>query len=347
MYFLDLYLLNQIKYCLEIWGTDYDKIKQTCLLAEKLGYYGFFYGESLTDLDLDCWTVLSTLVPITKTIKLGPVITYILPNYRSIPLLAKQSISFQDISDGRLELRTGSGSTLQFASSWWHPYGIDYPIASKRISIFEEGIQLLLKYFGKSNVLESEENGSSPFARDLFTILDNNDDWEAIYHNGKSHKEVGSIMIKPKINIPITIAAKSKRMMKIAAKYADIWECSYLSRTKFSLKNSQFSEILGLKNEGYLDLDKSASHPKRSIELDVIIADSDQELEYKKKIFALERRPGASNQITSKGLVGTPLDVKTKVKEYINRGIDQFFLAFQDPFDEKSIELFINTVNRI
>ncbi len=346
MYFLDLYLLNQIKYCLEIWGTDYDKIKQTCLLVEKLGYYGFFYGESLTNLDLDCWTVLSTLVPITKTIRLGPVITYILPNYRSIPLLAKQSISFQDISAGRLELRTGSGATLQYASSWWHPYGIDYPIASKRISIFEECIQLLLKYFGKSNVLKNEEN-SSRFARDLFTILENNTDWEAVYHNGKFHKEVGSIMIKPKINIPITIAAKSKRMMKIAARYADIWECSYLSPTEFSLKNSQFSEILKFKNESSLGLHKSSNHIKRSMELDVIIADSDQELEYKKKNLALERGPGASNHITSKGLVGTPIDVKTKVNEYINRGIDQFFLAFQDPFDEKSIELFINTVNRI
>jgi len=31
--------LNDIHYCLEIWGTDYEKIKQTCLLAEELGYY--------------------------------------------------------------------------------------------------------------------------------------------------------------------------------------------------------------------------------------------------------------------------------------------------------------------
>ena len=46
-----------MRLCLEVWGKDYNKIKETCLLAEKLGYYGFYYGESLADIDLDCWTV--------------------------------------------------------------------------------------------------------------------------------------------------------------------------------------------------------------------------------------------------------------------------------------------------
>ncbi len=102
---------EEISFCLEIWGTDYNKIKDTCKLAEDLGYYGFFYGESLTNLDLDCWTVLSSLASLTTKIKLGPVITYFLPEYRSIALIAKQAITFQEISGGRLEFRTGAGAT--------------------------------------------------------------------------------------------------------------------------------------------------------------------------------------------------------------------------------------------
>jgi alkanesulfonate monooxygenase SsuD/methylene tetrahydromethanopterin reductase-like flavin-dependent oxidoreductase (luciferase family) len=97
-------------FCLEIWGLEYNKIKNTCLLAEKLGYYGLYYGESLTDLDLDCWTILSALLYLTRTIKLGPVIAYLLPPYRSIGLIAKQAITFQEIFGGRLELRTGVGA---------------------------------------------------------------------------------------------------------------------------------------------------------------------------------------------------------------------------------------------
>jgi len=41
----------------------------------------------------------------------------------------------------------------------------------------------------------------------------------------------------------------------------------------------------------------------KSIELDVIIADSDSDLEYKKRIFAMERGPGVAHQILKHGLV--------------------------------------------
>ena len=100
-------------FCLEIWGTDYNKIKETCLLAEKLGYHGFYYGESLTDIDLDCWTIVSNLSAMTHKIKLGSVIAYILPQYRNISLLAKQALTVQEISNGRLGFRTGVGATPQ------------------------------------------------------------------------------------------------------------------------------------------------------------------------------------------------------------------------------------------
>ena len=43
-----------MQFCLEVWGTNYKKIKDTCRLAEELGYYGFYYGESLAEIELDC-----------------------------------------------------------------------------------------------------------------------------------------------------------------------------------------------------------------------------------------------------------------------------------------------------
>lgn len=68
-----------MRFCLEVWGTDYKRIRDTCLLAEDLGYYGFYYGESLSEIDLDCWSVLAGLSAQTNSIKLGPVITYLIP----------------------------------------------------------------------------------------------------------------------------------------------------------------------------------------------------------------------------------------------------------------------------
>lgn len=313
---------EEVSFCLEIWGTDYNKIKDACILAEDLGYYGFFYGESLADLDLDSWTVISALSSLTTKIKLGPVITYLLPQYRGIALIAKQAITLQEISGGRLELRTGAGATLQYATQWWYPYGIEYPEKGKRVSILNEGIHVL-KMLLENNGSVSPIPSSVTFKGDYFKI------------NGASFN-------KPAKKIPITIAAKKNQMMRIAAKYADIWESSYLSPMKFSSLNAHFEGLVTALKEG----DDKYDHRKilRSIELDVLIAESESELEYKKRIFAMERGPAVYNQILNNGLVGTPDNISKRVKEYTEAGINQFFLAFQDPFDFKALELFMHTV---
>lgn len=273
-------------------------------MAEKLGYYGFYYGESLADLDLDCWTVLSSLSSITKQIKLGPVITYLFPQYRNISLLAKQAVTFQKISEGRLEFRTGAGATLQYATQWWYPYGIEYPKGKERVSILEEGLQVLQMLWNNSTVR----------------------------FNGNFFKVNDATLQHPSKYIPITIAAKRKKMMGIAARFADIWEASYLSPEKFHKLNLDF-------DNAFKEFNRTVS---KSIELDVIIADSDSDLNYKEKIFAMERGPSVFNQILRNGLVGKPEDIAERVKEYVHAGVEQFFLAFQDPFDSKALELFMD-----
>jgi alkanesulfonate monooxygenase SsuD/methylene tetrahydromethanopterin reductase-like flavin-dependent oxidoreductase (luciferase family) len=320
-------------------GTNHDKINETCILAERLGYYGFYYGEALADIDLDCWTVISNLISLTNKIKLGPVITYLYPQYRSIALLAKQAATFQEISNGRLEFRTGAGATLQYAIQWWHPYGIDYPKEAERVSMLEEGLQVLKMLWNQqdSNMNKRPSTLSS------------------VHHNGKYFKINGaspfnldsSDTITGK-RIPITIAAKRKHMLNLAARFADIWEASYLSPQEFSKLNVEFermhrrpsNEVENTNNRD--NTNRTRIITSKSIELDVIIAESDSNLEYKKKIFAMERGPGVYNQILKQGLIGTPEKVAARVKEYTDAGINQFFLAFQNPFDLKALELFMD-----
>ena len=303
------------RFCLEVWGTEYSKIKEICLLAEKLGYYGFYYGESLADIDLDCWTIISNLSAITRKIKLGPVITYLLPQYRNISLLAKQALTMQDISNNRFEFRTGAGATLQWATQWWHPYGIDYPNNAERVSLLEEGIQLL-------SLLWS--NPSTTF-------------------EGRHFKVKDAALLKKQTQfdaIPKTIAAKKDRTMRIAAKYAHLWECSYLTPEQFTTLSEKFESIYKEANQNG---DRKIA---RSIELDVIISDSNSDLEYKKKIFAMERGPAVANQMLKHGLVGTPEEIRERLKQYTDAGVEQFLLAFQDPLDTKATELFVDAIDR-
>ena len=303
-------------FCLEVWGTDYNKIKSTCILAEKLGYDGFYYGESLADIDLDCWSILSNLSAITNKIKLGPVITYLFPQYRNIFLLAKQAITLQEISNGRLEFRTGAGATLQWASHWWHPYGIDYPTTAERVSILEEGIQVL-------DILWNKQRTTT-----------------AVSFEGKYFKLKGAATLqKNQKRIPLTISAKRNKTMQIAAKYADVWESSYITPEQFASLNKRFDDI---SNQNNSNVDNRSKKISKSIELDVIISDSDSDLEYRKRIFAIERGPGvAHHQILKHGFVGKPDEIAEKLKDYTNAGVDQFFLAFQDPFDHNALDLFM------
>jgi alkanesulfonate monooxygenase SsuD/methylene tetrahydromethanopterin reductase-like flavin-dependent oxidoreductase (luciferase family) len=297
-----------MQFCLEVWGTDYAKIKETCLLAEKLEYHGFYYGESLAEIDLDCWSIISNLSAITKTIKLGPVITYLIPRYRNITLLAKEAATVQEISNGRLEFRTGAGATRNYAVQWWYPYGIDYPDPKDRVSLLDEGLEVLRLLWIKSNV----------------------------YFSGKYYRINGASLKNPNKPISITVAAKGNKMIQLALKHADIWESSYLSPEQFAAVNLKFEETSREQ--------KVTKKIAKSIELDVIIANSDSELEYKKRLFSMERGPAILNQILRHSLVGKPGDIAQKVREYIDAGVEQFFLAFQDPFDYEAIQLFMNTV---
>jgi alkanesulfonate monooxygenase SsuD/methylene tetrahydromethanopterin reductase-like flavin-dependent oxidoreductase (luciferase family) len=220
------------------------------------------------------------------------------------------------VSKSRKSWRTGAGATLQWSSQWWHPYGIDYPNNAERVSILEEGVQILHTLWNKPTV----------------------------NFDGKYFKVKGATLQKAisQKNIPVTIAAKRNKTMQIAAKYADIWESSYITPEQFASLNKKFDEISKeFNNNGG---NRSKKIITKSIELDVIIADSDSDLEYKKRIFAMERGPGVAHQILNHGLVGKPDKITEKLKEYTNAGVDQFFLAFQDPFDHKALDLFMKAI---
>jgi alkanesulfonate monooxygenase SsuD/methylene tetrahydromethanopterin reductase-like flavin-dependent oxidoreductase (luciferase family) len=300
-----------MQFCLEIWGTDFEKIREVCTLAERLGYYGFFYGESLSKIDLDCWTVLSSLVPTTNTIKLGPVITYLFPQYRSLALLAKQALTLHEISDGRLEFRTGTGAKPNYSGGWWSPYGIDYPDEEERVEILEEGLQVLDMIWKQKTEIH--------FQGKYFKL------------NGANIKLPYSVINNK--TIPITVAAKSKNTLAIVAKYADIWESSYLSPEEYSALDEKFRKIIITNN-----IEKRRI--QRSIELDVIVGESDSDLKYKEQILSMQRGPNISHQIIKRGLVGKSDNIAEKIQKYLDAGIDQFFLAFQDPYDTKSLQLF-------
>jgi alkanesulfonate monooxygenase SsuD/methylene tetrahydromethanopterin reductase-like flavin-dependent oxidoreductase (luciferase family) len=58
----------------------------------------------------------------------------------------------------------------------------------------------------------------------------------------------------------------------------------------------------------------------------------------------MERGPRVAHQMLKHGLVGTADKIGERLREYIDAGVNQFFLAFQDPFDSRALELFMDAI---
>lgn len=132
-----------MKFSLEIWSSDYNRVLATCQRAEQLGFDGFYYGESPNELNQECWTTLAALAQATSIIRLGPVITNVLPTFRSSLLLARQAQAVATISNGRLDLRTGVGADSSFGRAWWETTGVRYPPYATRLDDLVDALDLI------------------------------------------------------------------------------------------------------------------------------------------------------------------------------------------------------------
>ena len=86
-----------------------------------------------------------------------------------------------------MEFRTGAGATHDYATQWWYPFGMDYPNTGERISLLDEGLEVLRLLWSKPEV----------------------------HFSGKYFKANGAKLKNPNIPIPITVAAKRRKTMQL------------------------------------------------------------------------------------------------------------------------------------
>ncbi len=201
-----------MRVALEVWSSRYAEVAATCTRAESLGFDAFYYGESPHGLNLDCWTTLAALAASTERIRIGPVITNVLPTYRSTALLAEQAATVATVSGGRLDFRTGVGASATFGRPWWEPFGIDYPDYGQRLADLREALETLPGLWA----------GERPDGSDAPTA-----------------------MLRPALpKIPITVAARGERAMGLAAAHAEVWETSFCTPEEYRARRSRMLEIL-------------------------------------------------------------------------------------------------------
>ena len=297
-----------MRVALEVWSSRFEQVESTCALAESLGIDAFYYGESPHGLNLDCWTTLAGLARTTERIRLGPVITNVLPTYRSLALLAKQASTVASLSDGRLDFRTGVGAAPAFARSWWEPFGIDYPDYGQRLADLAEALDKLpLLWAGEPLVRRAEQE-----SRD----------------RGQADSAVRSI--------PVTVAARGTRSMRLAAATADAWETSFCTATEFAAQNAQMTDLL------------AGREIVRSLEIDGFVSETPRGVDRLLDRIRTERGPAEDlRPVLERALVGVPSDAAGHLVELAGMGVDQVVVALHDPHDPDAVEALAATATMV
>jgi F420-dependent oxidoreductase-like protein len=138
------------------------------------------------------WTLLAGLAAVTTRIRLGVMVTG--NTYRNPALLAKQAVTVDHISGGRLELGLGAG----WAEREHAAYGFDFPGPRERVDRFAEAVEVVTR-------LQREE-------RSTFT---------GRYYRLEDAPFEPKPLQTPRL--PLMVGAKGPRMLALTAHYADFW----------------------------------------------------------------------------------------------------------------------------
>lgn len=141
---------------------------------------------------LEAWTLLSALATMTEKVRIGVLVSS--NTFRHPAMLAKQAVTVDHVSGGRLELGVGAG--------WYvnehQMFGLDFPATGELVDRYAEALDLLDRYLS---------NDITSFAGEYYTLRD-------AYNRPRAVQTP-----RP----PLMIGAHGPRMIRLAAKYADTW----------------------------------------------------------------------------------------------------------------------------
>jgi probable F420-dependent oxidoreductase len=170
-------------------------------LADDSGWYGIWLADhympdsgSTTPVRGDtyeCWALLPALAAVTQRTRIG---TLVSPTSVHHPaLLAKRAATVDRLCGGRMVLGLGAGWQI----NEHHAYGIELEPPGKRVSRFEEAIQIVRSMLSQA---------STTFHGACYDITDAPCDPKPVQSP-----------------LPLLVGTRSPRMLRITARHADEW----------------------------------------------------------------------------------------------------------------------------
>ena len=144
----------------------------------------------------ECWTVLAALAEATRQIEIGTLVAC--NSFRNPAILAKMATTADEVSQGRLILGIGAG----WNEPEYRAFGVPF---DHRVDRLEEALQILV-----------------PLLRDGHV------DFAGKYYQARDCDDVprGPRPAGP----PLLVGGEGPRMLRLAARYADIWNIGYMGQ---------------------------------------------------------------------------------------------------------------------
>jgi len=298
----------------------WESIRDIATECEELGYDSMWYGDHLVlgESRLECWTTLSALASVTKRIRLGALV--LCNSFRSPSLLAKMAASLDVISGGRLEFGIGAGWNREE----YEAYGFAFPKLRVRAEQLDEGLEIIKRMW-------TEDRPS----------------YEGRYYRIKEASCEPKPLQKP--HPPITVGGgEEKFILKIVASHADRWNWAY------SVEN--YERKLKALREHCLQAGRKHEEIERSYLAYLVSIHRKEEdlVEFMRKVYQREGRVPATSSLPFEdwlknvkdlGIVGTPEECLSRIRQYADIGVTYFMLRFVDLAERReSLRLFAEKV---
>lgn len=160
---------------------------------------------------LEAWTLLAGLATATSRARIGILVSS--NTFRHPALLAKQAVTVDHLSDGRLELGVGAG----WMELEHEIFGIEFPETKERVDRFAEAVELLDTYLS---------NDESSFAGEHYQLED-------VFNRPAPVQQP-----RP----PLVMGAHGPRMLKLVARYADAWN-SFAPVDEMARRNARLTAL--------------------------------------------------------------------------------------------------------
>ena len=285
----------------------FNRLQDAVQECEKLDYSSVWLNDHLMLNEmpiLECWTSISALSRVTKTIRIGTMVTC--NSFRNPALLAKMAATLDNISNGRLELGIGAGVQKKEHAA----YGFHFLSDNERIERLNEAVHIIKK-------LWTEEKAS---------------------YNG-NHYRIEDAVCEPKPlqkpHPPIVIGGGGEKLtLKLTAQHANRYDWGYIpSLNEYERKLKVLERYCKTVGRNVDDIEKSCW-----FEGQIFIGENKKEAIEK----ALKCVPEGTSleEFMQTNFVGTPEECIKQLEQYVNLGVTYFMLFFGDLPNLNGLKLF-------